>query len=122
MKARPMKLAIALLPLLICTVPAAAQHDPQDETWSWCVADASSPAGRLRYFSDPFEGETSVDIRNAYAEYLAQAYGARDQASGFAVTCTTDAGLKANAASLAAAKTPKPGIKDVTTGWRFHFE
>lgn len=122
MKARPMKLTVFLLPLLILAAPAAAQHDAEDETWSWCVADASSPAGKLRYFSDPFEGETGPDIQGAFAEYLKQIYTPRDKASGFAVTCQTDAGLKANVASLAAAKVPKPGVRDVPTGWRFHFE
>jgi len=117
-----MKFAVLLLPLLICAVPAVAQHHAEDETWSWCVADASSPAGKLRYFSDPFEGVTNIDIQNSYAEYLRQAYGTRNRASGFAVTCRNDDGLKASSASLAAAKAPKPGVRDVPTGWRFHFE
>ena len=117
-----MKFAVCMLPFLVLADPAAAQHHAENETWSWCVAGASSPAGKLRYFSDPFEGETSADIQNAYAEYLAKAYGARDKASGFAVTCQTDEGLEANTTSLAAAKAPKPGVRDVPTGWRFHFE
>jgi hypothetical protein len=117
--------SIALL-LLSAAAPIIAQTpEPAPapaESWSWCVTDAIAASGPVRYFSDPFEGGAEGQIDAAFAEYVRNTYAARDGTRDFKPSCHTDDGLPASQASLRAAMAAKPGIRDVATAWRFHFE
>lgn len=113
-----------IVPLLLAAAqPAAVPPAAVDETgWSWCVADAAGPAGQVRYFSDPFEGDADIDIQRAFREYLDQSYTASRKTSGYAVACRSFPDLAAANAELRADSTARTGVTDVMTKWRAHFQ
>lgn len=110
--------------LFFAAAPAQAPAEPAEpaETWSWCVAEATSPGGAIRYFSDPFEGGADDSIGAVFVEYVRQAYGDRDHIRDVTVSCRTDANLSVSQTNLQAAMKAQPKVRDVPTAWRFHFE
>jgi hypothetical protein len=117
-----MKLAVLALPILLSTAPALAHGHGggEDETFTWCIAEGSDERGKVRYFSEPFDGPTDQWIELSFQQYLEQHY--LKKSHNFKVTCKTFNGMTETRAELDKAKTPVKDTTDLGTGWRDHFE
>lgn len=115
-----MKVIAFALSMLVSAPVMAQDHDHANDTFTWCIARGTDQRGKVRYFSEPFEGPTDQWIELSFQQYLEQHFLKKDH--GFVVTCQTFHGMAETRAQLDAAKTPVPGTTDVTTGWRDHFE
>ncbi|WP_375288163.1 hypothetical protein [Sphingomonas sp.] len=105
---------------MLLAAAALAQGHEEHDTFTWCVAEGTVESGKVRYFSEPFEGPTDQWIELSFQQYLEQHFLKKDH--GFAVSCRTFHGMAETRAELDKAKVPVPGTKDINTGWRDHFE
>jgi hypothetical protein len=116
-----MKSAVFLLPMLLSAAAPALAHDHDgNSTFTWCVAEGTDARGKVRYFSEPFEGPTDQWIELSFQQYLEQHFLKKDH--GFVVTCKTSDGLAEARAALNTAKAPAKDVMVIPTGWRDHFE
>lgn len=118
-----MKPAVFATPMLLFAALPSVAHGhgaSESDSFTWCVAEGADAHGKVRYFSEPFEGPTDQWIELSFQQYLEQHFLKKDH--GFVVACKTAEDLAAAQATLKAAKAPARNVMIVPTGWRDHFE
>ena len=105
--------------------PGAHVHSHDEDingTFSWCVLEEPVKAGKIRYFSDLFEGDAGTYVESAYQEYVGYNYPHKDKVGDFVTTCKTLETHEKAEAALKLAMTPEANARDITTAWKTHFE